>query len=201
MLAYPDLYHETFYQSNTFVIAMPPRDNYIKTLHTILPFIPDSTQIILLSSVSVYTQTHGVIREEMIDNPTLMLQVEETVRIRRTDSIILRLGGLMGYDRIAGKYTAGKILEHGKLVNYIHRDDAVRIITLCIEKEIRGEILNAVAPLHPRQSHIFAQNANRFGWEKTYYQSNSVQQKIISSHKLTKTLDYTFLKPDPLRFW
>ncbi len=201
LLAYPDLYHEAFYQANTFVIAIPPKHHYLETLDTVLPYIPSRTQIILLSSVSVYTQTHGVIYEETITKPTRMLQAEEAVRTRRADSIILRLGGLMGYDRIAGKYTVGKILEHDKLVNYIHRDDAVRIITLCIEKEIRGETLNVVAPLHPRQSHIFAQNANRFGWEKTYYKSNNVRQKLISSQKLIEKLDNTFLKPDPLRFW
>ena len=201
LLAYPNLYHEAFYQADTFVIAIPPKNYYLETLDTILSYIPSQTQIILLSSISVYTQTHGLIHEEMRTKPTRILHAEELVRAHRADSIILRLGGLMGYERIAGKYSAGKVLEHDKLVNYIHRDDVVRIITLCIEKEIRGKILNAVAPLHPRQSYLFAQNANRFGWEKTYYKSDTVQPKVISSQKLIETLDYTFLKPDPLRFW
>ena len=128
-----------------------------------------------------------------------MLKGEELMKKLHEKVLILRLSGLMGYDRIVGKYTAGKTKAHDALVNYVHRDDVVKIIELCIEREI--EIFDVTAPLHPKQSEIYAQNAKRFGWENTYFESNEVSGKVVSSEKLVAYLDYEFLKPNPLEFY
>lgn len=173
------------YDCDTLVIAIPPRDNYIEVLSKTLEKIDKSTQIILLSSTSFYKGKELVIKaEELLEN-----------------HLILRLGGLMGYDRIAGKYTSGKIKEHDSFVNYIHRDDVVNIIKRCIELELTKEVFDVVSPLHPSQSEIYNQNTKRFGWEETHFNSSEVLGEVISSEKLINNLDYKFLKPNPMEFW
>jgi len=204
LLSVDNFYHENFYNVDVMVIAIPPRGEYLETLTKLLSFLPSTTELILLSSTSVYSQKEGIVREEdtlKIIQPTLMLQAERLVASLRSDVVILRLGGLMGYERIAGKYTAGKMKAHDAPVNYIHRDDVVAVIKLCIESDTRAEVFNVVAPLHPKQSEVYALNAKQFGWENTYFDFDELRGKVVSSEKLIAYFNYQFLKANPLHFW
>ena len=118
-----------------FIIAIPPRENYLDVLEESLMHIEKNTQIILLSSISFYDGKALVVEAE-----TLLQSLDEAVTI-------LRLGGLMGYDRIAGKYTAGKVLTADSRTNYVHRDDVVGIIECIISQYVRGEVFDVVAPI------------------------------------------------------
>lgn len=187
-------YHsEMFFESDVLVIAIPPRDGYLETLEMIGSYIDPKTQLILYSSTSVYDQNPS--------GTSLMIQGEELLSKQFPHVTILRLGGLMGYDRIAGRYTAGKMLPQNTYANYIHRDDAVAITKRCIEERITSAIFDVVAPLHPPKKEIFDQNAKRFGFEKTHFASIEPSGKILSPSKLIKLLDYAFMHEDPLRFW
>ena len=177
------------YSCDTLVIAIPPRENYLEVLTQTIEKIDASTQVIFLSSTSFYAEKSLVVQGE-----TLIKKLHENV-------LILRLSGLMGYERIAGKYTAGKTKAHDALVNYVHRDDVVEIIKLCIQRDVHTETFDVTAPLHPKLSIVYAQNAKAFGWEDTYFESDEVLGRVISSEKLEKYLEYEFLKPDPLGFW
>ncbi|MCH9740957.1 MAG: hypothetical protein K0U38_08985 [Epsilonproteobacteria bacterium] len=199
-----NLYDEEFYNTDTLIIAIPPRGEYLETLTTLFSYIKDSTQLILLSSTSVYNQTQGRVTEQDtrdIETPSLMLQAERLLQRECNNAVILRLGGLMGYDRVAGKYTAGKTKAHDVFVNYIHRDDVVEVIKRCIKEEVKSEIFNVVAPLHPKQSELYRQNAKRFGWEDTCFVSDEILGKIVSSEKLVEYFSYSFFKPNPMAFW
>jgi len=204
LLSADNLYDEKFYNVDVMVVAIPPRGKYLETLTQLLSFLHSNTQLILLSSTSVYSQIEGMVIEEdtqEIEEPTLMLQAELLVASLRNDVVILRLGGLMGYERIAGKYTAGKTKAHDAPVNYIHRDDVVGVIKLCIESDTRAEVFNVVTPLHPTQSEVYMQNAKDFGWEETYFDSDEVRGKVVSSQKFMDYFKYNFLKKNPMEFW
>jgi len=177
------------YICDTLVIAIPPRENYREVLTQTMEEIETSTQVIFLSSISFYTG-----KELVVKGTSLMQKLHKNV-------LILHLSGLMGYDRIAGKYTVGKTKSHDTLVNYVHRDDVVKIIKLCIEREIKAETFDVTAPLHPKQSEVYAQNAKKFAWEDTYFESDEVLGQVISSDKLVEYMEYNFLKPNPLEFW
>jgi len=123
------------YRCDVLIIAIPPRDNYLEVLEETLMCIEKNTQIILLSSISFYDGKALVVEAE-----TLLQSLDEAVTI-------LRLGGLMGYDRIAGKYTAGKVLTSDNRTNYVHRDDVVGIIECIISQYVRGEVFDVVAPI------------------------------------------------------
>jgi len=204
LLTYPNLFNEKFYNVDVMIIAIPPRGAYLETLTQLLSFVLPTTQVLLLSSTSVYPQTQGIVTEKMSQEttePTLMLQAERLVQSIRDDVVVLRLGGLMGEKRISGKQSAGKTKAHDVFVNYIHRDDVINVIEICIKKELRAELFNVVAPEHPKQSELYNQNAKAFAWEETYYASYELKGKIVSVQKLIEQLDYKFLKPNPMNFW
>jgi len=193
-----------FYKTDVLIIAIPPRDAYLKNINTIFTHIKKDTQVILLSSTSVYIQTKGVVREkdtEKISNPPLMLQAEQLLQDKYSSLLILRLGGLMGYNRVAGKYTSGKTLEHDAYVNYVHRDDVVAIIEKCIEQNIQANCFNVVAPLRATKREIYDYNSKCYGFGKTLFLSSEVKGKQVSSLKLIEKVGYRFLEYKIKRGW
>ena len=177
------------YDCDVLVIVIPPRDNYLEVLAETLSLVSAQTQVILLSSISFYDGKALVVEAE-----TLLQKLDENV-------VILRLGGLMGYDRIAGKYTAGKVLTSDSRTNYVHRDDVVGIIESIIEQDIRGEFFDVVAPLQSTKKVIFATNAGKFGFKETEFLGGDVVGKELIPTKLYEHLGYVFKKPDVLEFW
>ena len=177
------------YDCDVLVIAIPPRGEYLAVLKETLGLLEVGTQVLLLSSVSYY------------DGKALVVEGEELMRRLWSDAVVLRLGGLMGMDRIAGKYTAGKRLPHDSMSNYVHREDVVGAIAAVIMQEIRAEVLDVVAPMQHPKSEIFAANAEKFGFERTAFDSLVCRGKVISSRGLEARLGYRFLYPDVTDFW
>lgn len=197
-------YSTNFYQTDLLIIAIPPKGNYLQTLERVLSYLDEEVQIILLSSTSVYTQSSAETIEtdtRSITTPSLMLEAERFVRKKRPESLVLRLGGLMGYDRVAGSYSVGKTFEHDVYVNYVHRDDVVSVITLCIEKRVKADYYNVVAPIHRSRKEVYHANADRFGFAKARFTTHVIKGKKVSCEKLIKALGYHFSKEDPLFFW
>lgn len=178
-----------YYDCDVLVIAIPPRDNYLEVLRQTLEKIATSRQVILLSSISFYDRKPLVIEAEV-----LLSKLHERV-------VILRLGGLMGYERIAGKYTAGKILEGNSGTNYVHRDDVIGILENVIAKRLNTGVYDVVAPKQTSKKDIFIQNAKKFGFEDTLFKDGVLSFKELSPERICDTLDYSFIKPDVKTFW
>ncbi len=177
------------YECDVLVIAIPPRGEYLAVLEETLGLLEIGMQVVLLSSVSYY------------DGKALVVEGEDLVCRLWSDVVVLRLGGLMGVDRIAGKYTAGKTLPHDSMSNYVHREDVVGVIAAVIVQEVRAAVLDVVAPVQHPKSEIFAANAERFGFWQTVFDSLECRGKVISSKRLEERLGYTFRYPDVNDFW
>lgn len=196
IICYPD---NNFYDSDIFIIAINTKRDYIKTLQVLCSLIPKDSTVILCSSTSVYREFDESIDEEsIITKQSLQRDAEIVVSSLIKHTIILRLGGLMGYDRVAGRWSKVSSFEDG-YTNYIHRDDAIAIIKQLIKSSIKNAIFNLVAPLHPKRSTIHSLNAKKFNF--TLGSFNGFSNRIILSDKIVKTLGYKFLYPDPTKFW
>nr|MCU0355641.1 SDR family NAD(P)-dependent oxidoreductase [Cytophagales bacterium] len=105
-------------------------------------------------------------------------------------------------DRIPGKYVAGKTIDTGDVpVNFVHRDDVVRIIYEMIRQQKWGELYNVAAPQHPVRREVYAQNVQDFGFAPPVYKDGPVPpHKVVNGEKLVRALNYTFLFPDPVTF-
>lgn len=181
-----------FYACDALIIALPPSDEYLDVIEDAYFSVSLNealdTQVILLSSISFYKGNK------------LIKEAEELAKIKDPNTVILRLGGLMGYDRIAGKYTAGKTVED-RVTNYVHRDDVVGIIERVIETKLKAKTLNVVAPKQTTLKEIYAKNSEQFGFEKTLVTENLNKQLSLDAKGVQTLLKYSFKKPDVIRFW
>lgn len=177
------------YNCDVLIIAIPPRENYLEVLEETLKKIDVSTQVIFLSSISFY------------DGKALVVEAEALMQKMHPSVTVLRLGGLMGYERIAGKYTAGKILTSDARTNYIHRDDVVGVVENIIHQNVCSEIFDVVAPVQSTKRKIFTQNAKAFGFKKTEFLGGDEVGKILSPTKIYDVLGYVFKKEDVEKFW
>lgn len=166
--------------------------------------------VIYISSTSVYPELNREVREDDVTTPEesaapALVQAEHIwlAQLPSCRVTILRCGGLMGYDRIPGKYVAGRTVDTGGVpVNYIHRNDAVGLIMAIIRQQVMG-VFNVVAPEHPTRKEVYIQSCKQFNYllpafvespeEKTY--------KVVSNQKLTTQIDYTFQYANPLNFF
>ena len=174
-----------FYNCDALVIAVPPSDEYLDVIEDVYfsVFLNEAiqTQMIFLSSTS------------FCDDKKIIVEAEELVKIKDENSVILRLGGLMGYDRIAGKYTAGETIKDGP-TNYVHRDDVVGIIETIIDQNVRNKIFNVVAPIQSTKKELFRNNSEKFGFEETHFRGEIKNAKSLSSEILCEALGYKFIK-------
>jgi nucleoside-diphosphate-sugar epimerase len=210
----------SFFNTDVLVIAIPPKlakndpDFHPRQIQSVIEFIKTSPvkEIIYISSTSIYPDLNRIVTEDDVTTPEqsaapAMVEAEQLLmglRGGRTVSI-LRHGGLLGYNRIPGKYVKGqKDLTTGTIpVNYIHRDDAAGIIATIIQNGVLNETFNIVAPQHPTRRTVYEKSCTQFGWEPPTFAAAETTQafKTISAAKLSNFYTYTFQYPDPLDFY
>ncbi|MDD5157598.1 hypothetical protein [Sulfurimonas sp.] len=191
--------NSSFWQNDIIIVAINTKDNYLVALRNIAKLTNPASNIILMSSTSVYKEFNNEINESVeIKGLSLQKEAEDLMSSLRDNLLILRLGGLMGDDRVAGKWKSISAFEDGK-VNYIHKDDVINITKIMIEKNIIKGIYNLVAPIHPLRSKVHEKNSKDFGFE--FGSFSGMTNRVVSSQKLIKELDYNFLYPNPLEFW
>ncbi len=210
---------EAFFDADVIVIAIPPRmsknvaGNYSAQMRMVAEAISGSgaNEVVFVSSTGVYRDLSQTAVEQDVQLPEHsaqpeMVAAENAIAALRPKKkvTILRLSGLLGYNRIPGKYVQGqKDLTTGDIpVNYIHRDDAAGIIKAIIEQGVRDETFNITAPFHPTRSEVYVDSCAQFGWEAPTFKSTEVPPafKLISGDKFFKAYQYEFKYPDPLLF-
>jgi nucleoside-diphosphate-sugar epimerase len=203
---------------DVLIINIPPRlekagaDFHPAQIRNLVNLIKDSSvkQVIYVSSTSVYPDLNREVSEEDVTSPSqsaspALVEVEQFIQDLPQSKLILRCGGLMGYERIPAKYVAGKKeLTTGELpVNYIHRDDVIGIIEAFLQNPaLWNNVYNVVAPLHPTRRGVYLASCIPFGYEPpTFRKAGASPFKIISSQKVQNALDYRFVYPNPLEFF
>lgn len=164
--------------------------------------------VIFVSSTSVYPDNARIAKESdaiheegegnkaILNAEKILLQGTPTF-----DLTIIRFGGLLGLDRIPGKYFSGKENVIGDSpVNYIHREDAVRLVAWVINQKIKNEILNGVAPFHPKRREVYEKNAHDLGFPApvSYATAGNSWKEISADKVLGKGFEFKY--PNPLDF-
>lgn len=211
-------YVDNFLDSDILIINIPPRisvqktDAHVEQIANLLAVVEKYPikKIIYISSTSVYPELNREVVEEDVSTPETsasptMVKAENLLKNFAADVTILRSAGLMGYDRIPAKYFAGwKGLTTGAIpVNYIHRDDVIRIIETVIAENIWGETFNIVSPIHPVRKEIYIRNCEELGFEMPEFVDPAEPQsyKIISPEKWLKKSGYHFIFKNPLDYF
>ncbi|PKF76126.1 hypothetical protein [Chryseobacterium sp. PMSZPI] len=148
-------------------------------------------QIFLMSSTGVYPNTEKEFIEE--DIAVNSISGERMIRNKYPQVNILRLGGLMGDNRLLKNYNISN-LDHA--VNHVHYADIAGIISKMIERKLESKTYNVTAPAHPTKSQVInaQKNINDTG------EVMEVKGKKVLSSKLISELEYVFQYPDPRFF-
>jgi nucleoside-diphosphate-sugar epimerase len=135
-------------------------------------------------------------------NGRALLKAEKILQaLPGVKTTVVRLGGLIGYDRDPARFVTGKTDVVAETpVNLIHRDDAVQIISALIEKEIWGEVFNACCQLHPTKKEFYTKAAAISGLPAPVFSQLHENYKIVNSDKLVTRLGYTFKYISPMDY-
>jgi nucleoside-diphosphate-sugar epimerase len=208
----------SLFKADVLVVMIPPRSRlqeaeyYLEQLKFLRSLIHQSPiqQVIFVSSTGIYPDlgSESAYAEdfelslENAGNPTLLKAEQRMETGRKFQLTHLRFGGLMGGNRIPGKYFAGKeqVAGHTR-VNFIHQLDAVKMIGWIIEKELWNQVYNGVAPIHSLRKELYERNHQELGipLPASFQVAIPVQDRLISSQKIVQT-GFEFEFPDPLGF-
>ena len=166
-------------------------------------------KVLFISSTSVYPDVNRSVTEcdkLPADKPVgRVLQLVEAFWLEhpKIQSTILRFGGLVGRQRIAGRFLAGKqnVKNGDAPVNLIHLDDCLAITAAILQQDLWGEILNACCPEHPTRREFYQMAARKAGLKvPTFSEEPTTTFKKVDPSLLINRLDYRFRYPDPLEF-
>ena len=202
-----------FKNSDIVILNFPPArvDNieqiYPAQMRAVLKHIPASAHVLFVSSTSVYPNTNGWVREDcdlMPDKPSgkACLAAEKEVQAAcGAQHIVLRAAGLVGEDRLPGRFLAGKKnLKNAQApINVVHQADLINLIERIILRKAWGHCLNACADKHPDRKTYYTKAAELIGLSPPHFlDENQSHFKRVSNQKSKDLLNYTYLYPDPL---
>lgn len=148
-------------------------------------------QMFLMSSTGVYPDMDKEFTEDEVSIDKI--SGERMVRNIYPQVNILRLGGLMGDNRLLKNYN---IRNLDFAVNHIHYKDIAGIILKMIENGTEKCLYNVTAPLHPSKAQVINAQKNIENGEEP----KGIKGKKVLSSKLVSELEYIFQYPDPRKF-
>jgi nucleoside-diphosphate-sugar epimerase len=207
--------NHAFFEVETLIINIPPKaktkgETYhliqIEAIINAIKITSEVKNIVFVSSTSVYNNTNQTVFETDANTNHFLVIAEKLLKnYTETNNInltILRMGGLMGFDRNPCNYINGKNTNLNTPVNYVHRHDAVFSILEVLKNNIYNEIFNIVSQKHPTRGQIFEKCNADFKKENPDF--NDVpplnSYKIVNNDKFIKISQYIFKYPDPLNF-
>jgi nucleoside-diphosphate-sugar epimerase len=211
--------YQRLFDSEILVVTLPPRSRqgdgeaYLQQLASLRDLVANSAvkQVIFISSTGIYPDESKSVpytEEEEISESTagnaILYRAEALMGASPTyDLTVLRMGGLMGEDRIPGTYFSGKeqVVGHTR-VNFIHQVDAAGMIAWVINQGLWNQTFNGVAPEHPLRREVYQHNASALGIPLPASFQDAADEEVgrlISSEKIVST-GFTFEYRDPLTF-
>lgn len=206
--------YKNFFNTDVLIIALPPRgenviESFPQQINQIVQLIGETkiARVLFVSSTSVYQPWNGVVREGDEGYPSKptgrsLIKAEKILlALPDVNTTIVRLGGLIGYDRNPARFLSGKKnVAADTPVNLIHRDDAVQIIFDLIQKNIWGEVFNACSPHHPTKKEFYTKAASISGLPAPEFNLLQENYKIVNSDKLISRLGYSFRYFSPMDY-
>jgi len=200
------------FKTDLLIINIPPRrktqsPDFYEEQVKYLCYLVDQHQVprvMFVSSTSYYPNTGDwvdVSTAPDLENGSSKAVVQGEMQIRKTkaDLIILRCGGLMGGQRIPGRWFAGKPTKGADTpVNYIHKTDLIAVIQSLAETENwEHSVMNLVSPEHPSRKAVHEAMATKYDFAPPQW-----QDPAIIPHKLVKSdiQDFALNYPSPLSY-
>jgi nucleoside-diphosphate-sugar epimerase len=205
-----DTLHAMLQEVDVLVLNIPPSRaaGSVEAYPDLLqPVVEAATQagvqhVLYVSTTGVYPDEPRAMRETdaqaAADAAAPLLRAEAL--FPAPNHTVVRLGGLLGPGRAAGRFLAGRqdLPQGDAPVNLIHLDDCVGLLCHIIELEIWGHTFNACAANHPTRREFYPQAAARLGLQPPTFLPESTGGKLIDSTLVRKLTGYTFQHDDVL---
>ncbi len=176
-----------------------PHSNFVKRIATLNSVLIESEvkYVVFISSTSVYGNVEGTITEETVPQPTTnagkqLLEAEQLlIKTGSYTTTVIRFGGLIGPERHPITFLSGKKgLKNGEeLINLIHLNDCIFMITTIVKEGLWTECYNGVHPSHPTKWAYYTKEAQKRGLPPPQYDKKTpkvYKKRIISKIFLTK---------------
>lgn len=196
LLDFTKHFDETFLDSVEIAIfSMPVSRN--SWFEGFLKLNASFSRTIFFSSTGIYPPQDEVYTERNTENLREdIVAAENLVKTKYLETIILRLGGLMGDDRSLHHFYADRQPpDPEKKVNYIHFEDISAMVEILLTAENKNQVYNFVAPEHPTIAEVLDIKKQQ---NKKPLNENS--GRIISSELFIKEFNYKFIHPNPQYF-
>ena len=188
---------DDFLNSDILIIAITSKD--IDGFENLISQIENSSiqKVIFISSTSVYGSLNKVMTEE---DEVLKIPLSEIENLFRENTFfettIIRFAGLFGDERHPSNWfrNGRKIPQPKGFVNMIHKEDCIEIIHEIIDQNCWNQTFNACSNHHPTRREFYTIAKLSSDFEVPEFEENEVYEwKIISSKKIQKFLEYTFI--------
>lgn len=206
---------EEFFDTDVLIINIPPerRDDIVeyhtRQIRSLIDEIIGAgiKKVLFVSSTSVYPEENREVSEdedpEPVKNSGAALKRVEQLLLNSDEfqTTVLRLAGLVGYDRNPRNFLKNRRVVHkiNVPVNLVHRDDCINIIYEIIKKGVWGKIYNVCCDEHPKRTDFYQTEAEKADIEIPEIEEGAeAKYKIVSNEKLKRELNYSFIYPDPL---
>jgi len=199
-----DNLEELLYSDYVFINFPPSKSNdYLNFLNNIYSHKNISTikKLIFVSSTSIYPNEQTIFNEDYEIKKSISQKVFDAEElIKDKTHVIFRCAGLMGENRIAGKYFAGKTLDSQDVkVNYVHRVDVINATLFVIQNDING-VYNLCSAKHPTRKEVYLSNALKYNFEKSIFENKKeYKNRIIDGSKI-ESLGFEYKYPNPLEY-
>ncbi|MBU2018772.1 MAG: hypothetical protein KJ941_03920 [Bacteroidetes bacterium] len=189
--------------SKTIIVTIPPSKfeaiNYKTLMEDIVKNSDNETKFIYTSSIGIYPRSKGAFNEsaEVDRQSNLYLAEQAFLSYSPSQSVILRLGGLIGNDRNPVHYLVKKENDDpdGK-VHLIDKIDVIGAILQSITLDKTG-VWNVVNPENVSRKVYYTKMAQHLGLPKPHFNqkvTGLTERKIIST-KFIEDFDYKSFRP------
>ena len=164
--------------------------------HRLLDAIPQGSKTIYSSSIGIYPKESGLYTEAFNTKGStkpLLVKLEDMIQSRAQESMVLRLGGLIGPDRHPVFSIAGKQLETGgeSAPNFVDTRDISRFLENAISHFNPG-IYNFVAPCQQSKKAHYTELSTALNLEAPSFGTKPDEKRIISMERFNKFYDFEF---------
>lgn len=206
---------DDIFHTDLLIINFPPRRRadivqyHTEQMRSLVQAIIEHSipNVLYISSTSVYPSVQRVVTEddrlpaEKGSGQALQIAEDMLMSLQDQQTTVLRMAGLVGDDRLPGRFLAGKtdVDNADAPVNLIHRDDCIGVISSIIEKKIFGQVFNVCMDEHPTRRAFYEAAAKKAGLPVPHFlPQGQCKYKIIDSSKLKTMLGYKMRYTNPM---
>ncbi|MEG0279570.1 MAG: SDR family oxidoreductase [Morganella sp. (in: enterobacteria)] len=207
---------DAFLETDILVITLPASKTagggyqYVRAVQNLVDtaVARGVSRVIFTGSTAVYGNQTGRLTEKsplqpVTESAKAIVDIEYWLNaLPGVSADILRLAGLVGEFRHAGRFLAGKTEVKGgeQAVNLVHQDDVIAAIRLLIQRPQGGHTYNLCAPQHPSRAEFYPDVSRQINLlPPTFREDDHSEGKIIDGSLICRELGFEYQYPDPGR--